>query len=253
MAAELRYDPLAPILTLQRHNAQHTCRRGHRSRSGIPPARDTQGAPNFAMQAKRCGTVSTFGGSQGKPPPLSLVPLGSGGLTHHPAPQDPWDKSIPLPKQCWGPLCLTGCLGIEGNPAAAGLHVVPTGCDGACSDTTDPGLAWREKNHVRGCLALAGPGAQLEDYWHSMARDPQPQSSSHAEGELETADTDGIIPSSGVSQGSVAAHSPVTKHSPSLRLKAGTQEHPSSQCSLSPRLAHLRAVPPLQSAQRSLH
>lgn len=51
---------------------------------------------------------------------------------------------------------------------------------------------------------------------HSMARDPQPQRSCHADGELETGDSSGIILSSGVSQDNVAVHTPVTKHSPSL-------------------------------------
>lgn len=91
--------------------------------------------------------------------------------------------------------------------------------------------------------ARSTAGEDTTDHWHSTARDPQPQRSCHADGDLETANTNGNIPPSGVSQGNVAAHTPVTKHSPSLGLKGGTQEHPSSWCCLSPRLSHPWAVP----------
>jgi len=38
VAAELRHSPLASVLALQRHDAQHTCRRGHQSRSPACPS-----------------------------------------------------------------------------------------------------------------------------------------------------------------------------------------------------------------------
>lgn len=140
------------------------------------------------------------------------------------------------------------------SPAASALKAIQRQLDFTWlpQEGTEPARtplihAWahREKPY-QGCLVMAGPGAQLQDHWHSMARDPQPQRSCRANGEPETGDANGIIPSSGVSQANVAAPAPVTKHSPSLGLKGGTRQHPSSQ-----------TVPPLGcptvgSAQRSL-
>lgn len=113
------------------------------------------GTPSFAMQTKRCGTVSTSGETQGKSLQLALKPP---GVPVTQLCRDHGSKHLTPLQPCLAPLplCLTRCLGIEHDPVAAGLHVVPTGCNGARSDTRDPGLGGRRKTHVRRCLCFGG-------------------------------------------------------------------------------------------------
>lgn len=166
-----------------------------------------------------------FGGSQRKPPPLTLGAPGAGGTDPPPpSPRGTPGTNPSHPQAVLGALCLTGGLGAEGDPAAAGLDMAATGGDRACSDTTDPGLGNRGKNLIRGCLLWQGCRTTGTAWPEPPAPEELPCPRRAGDWRCQW-----DYPNLWVFQGNVAAPAPATKHSPSVGLEGGTQEHPSSQ------------------------
>lgn len=203
VAAELRHGPLASILALQRHDAQHTCKRGHSSRSpaACQPAHRPQDAPrNPHSLGNGGGTTSQevrdcqhLWGNLGKPPPLALVPPGVRGADSPPSPAGPTgvNPSHP-PSHAQHPF---PCV----SPAASALNAIQRQLAFTWfpQDVMEPARippiqAWdREGKPTSGeNSVLEGPdavaGAWLErtqmKHQHSIARDPQAQQSFHADG-----------------------------------------------------------------------
>lgn len=150
---------------------------------GTPPQNlGHGGATSFAMQAKRWGTGSTFGGTWGEPPPLALVPPGVHGADSPPSPIGTNPSHLPSCAQHPFPCA---------SPAASALKAIQwqLAFTWFPQDVMEPARippiqAWdgEGKPTSGGASALEESDAvargETTKHRHSITRDPQPQQSS---------------------------------------------------------------------------
>lgn len=183
-----------------------------------------EGHPALQCKPRGVGLPALWGISEKASSTHPGTPGAGGTDPPPPSPRGTPGTNPSHPQAVLGALCLTGGLGAEGDPAAAGLDMAATGGDRACSDTTDPGLGNRGKNLIRGCLLWQGCST-TGTAW------PEPPAPEELPCPWRAGDwrCQWDYPNLWVFQGNVAAPAPATKHSPSVGLEGGTQEHPSSQ------------------------